>query len=762
MAEDFEFSIIARFEDRASRGVESLREKLQDLNEAGRGRGLLGGLFGRFARTGGMRGPGGLGGIVSGLGRLTSKLVAIPGKVVSAFSNFLPKIGGIASSAVDSVVNVLQGIVVAAGKIAGHVVNILTSAFKRVASFAGRVFGKVAKWGSVAFAGITAFSVRQAGKVQNAWNKVRTILQLGPREAKEMMAALRDEAIRTGKGTVEVIEGFYQVLSAGFQRPQRALKLLRTSLEASVGGWTQLPTVVKLASRTMRAFQRPVSDVREVMDSLMQTIHTGQIEMPELASLFGRLGNTAAEAKLSLEETLAMLGVIARMEKPQEVVTMLQAALMKLNNQTGQARDALQQLADRGLDLRPQAIEEIGLGAWLERLEEAKQRFPKLMSKIFPERAARGVTNLVKSIDDINAALGSIQNSAGTTRDDFTTMMDSVPKAASQAWVTVKQLARDFGKPTADWLVSIRDRLAESGMNMDWFRQKARAAGEAVKEAFQGAWQWVSRIAEGRELSFEGVVGGIREAASRGASAAWKEIQALWPTFKSTIATWLDEIWAMIGDDIAALPSMIGRALQRTASEQMTQMMESLAEKRGGFWKKALRAISDPQTQIGLGELWRNVTGRLGPAQAAKFKMLQTMANFGQSLTGVGSAMGASASTARQRSRQRERRENMRQRQQRAREAARRQRRVWRGRETLESMIARAYEDERFTARERWQITEQAEKLGRLKGLTNKELERLRQETHGLLNELLRREEANRQQIERMVEDLRQLGISRS
>lgn len=146
MADKFEFSIIAKFKDLASRKVKQLQRVLKTGWGAGAGRGFAG-MFGggvgrRLAQKMATR-PGGAGGIISDLVTGAGGLLALPVRVVGAFARLVPGIGGVISGVVGSAASVFEGLVGIVGNIAGAMVNAFGAILKGFVGIAEKVVGAV-------------------------------------------------------------------------------------------------------------------------------------------------------------------------------------------------------------------------------------------------------------------------------------------------------------------------------------------------------------------------------------------------------------------------------------------------------------------------------------------------------------------------------------------------------------------------------------------------------------------------------------------
>lgn len=656
-ARDIVYGLTVKLKDKASRGLKDLRDSVERLGQAGRRAGgrmtrggglaglLSGGLLGGFAGRTGAGGPsGGIGGVVSGVLKGATKLATMPLRIISGFSRLVPYVGGVFSGVLSTATNALQGIANVASNVIGGITNAFASlakaaarAFGKVLSTATRVFGKISMYGGGAFAAGTAAAVKFAGDVENSWNKVTSIIDLGS-VAPKIRKQLRDLAMRTGRGLTEVMQGYYQVISAGFREPQKAMKIMRTSLKGAVGGFAQFPTVVKTVSRTMRNFTQSVKGPTEAMDVLLKTVDLGQITMPELSGVFGRVANAASMAGAKFRETAAALGVMAQTGPAEVVATQLRGFFLALTKQTKQTKEALAQLKKNGLDVTRRALKRVGLVRYLQRLRRVPQ---DVLTQIFPDRRAlMGVNTLMKMLPGVQNALQGLSKAGGKTKRNFLNAMDSLTRQASRAWQGLKDLAWEYAKPISDVLKEALKGLPDT---MKQWRPVARKAGQAVAgvldtvlEKGKGLYQWLAIRDWSKAWS------GLTDLPSDLARNVLPQIQRLFgrmgkkgfqpgPIIEVLVGAFewaaarikglMKVLWHEIGRD---LKNALGDALRNWANDAL-QSLQKLKEKRiKEFFQEGTWAT---ELDIRLPDEWEDMTehqkdivaasyGNLHPAQA--------------------------------------------------------------------------------------------------------------------------------------------------
>jgi hypothetical protein len=332
-------------------------------------------------------------------------------------------------------------------------------------------------------------------------------------------------------------------------------------------------------------------------------------------------------------------------------------------------------------------------------------------------------------------------------------MMDSVTTAAEQAWRVVKDLATSYGRPTARWLTDVRDRIQESGWSMDWFRKKARDAGKKVRDAFKGVYDYLKDISEGRDLDWEGIKGALGEVKNDAmvkATEAWDSIKStLWPKIKTAFKNLLNDLWGMIGEKVAGLPRLIGSELQDIARRQMQKTMEEVENKKDKLGEEALKAMGSPggmffgETRVSPLRVLRQLTGGMSTSNRVKMQLWESLAGAGDMLVGAGAAGQQTARNAQRRRRRRRHLEGLR----------------GPGRELMEKVL-RARSGG-LQPREWAELIPAIRKAAEKMGETDTEQRHAFTETKGLLEQMNRDLEIQKEQLQKFRRTLRRLSTAR-
>jgi TP901 family phage tail tape measure protein len=337
---------------------------------------------------------------------------------------------------------------------------------------------------------------------------------------REEMANFESQAYDTARATRytagETMDAYWELLSAGYSE-REVLNLLEPTMQAAVIGQMELKDSADMVTSAMKAFQIPAEEAGGVVDVLTAGVRISKIHFDEYAQAFGTMGSSAAAANASLEETVALFGIMRSAgmsgSKASMMVKMMYTHLMGLSDAnrelmhslgvytidalTGQMRPISDIIADLFTAL-PEVPELTGLtdtqiegmsDETLERILYSEERL-KAFSDIFGLRAVAGMYamrnaqldvngEILNGLDAYSAMVGVLQNSQGYAEDYYQTLVDTfkekqlIIKASSNAIQT--QLGDALGTTMVPILDVIIKALETVGQFLDKYPQVAAA-----------------------------------------------------------------------------------------------------------------------------------------------------------------------------------------------------------------------------------------------------------------------------------------------
>lgn len=225
-----------------------------------------------------------------------------------------------------------------------------------------------------------------------------------------------------GKSAVDLSAALYELVSSGFSG-SNALALLKVAAQGAAAGLTTTQTSATILAAILNAYKRPVSDARDVMDSLFRIVDLGVVHFEDLANTLGLVLPTAAALHINLDELGAGIVELTRQgQKPSRVMTNLNAVMTAFLKPSKQAQDTAKQL---GIDFSAAAIQAKG--------------FPAVIADI-AAKAGDNDAALVKMFGNVRA-IRAIFPLAAAGGQEYLRMLAMMAQAHSGAGATARALA---------------------------------------------------------------------------------------------------------------------------------------------------------------------------------------------------------------------------------------------------------------------------------------------------------------------------------
>jgi len=112
--------------------------------------------------------------------------------------------------------------------------------------------------------------------------------------------------------STELMEGYYQVISAGVKDPVQALDLLTTSAETAKSAHVDQAEVVKGITKLMAGYEGSIKDASEAADLLFSIEKEGQTNVSELIPVIGGLAKISSDLNIEQKEMAASMATITK------------------------------------------------------------------------------------------------------------------------------------------------------------------------------------------------------------------------------------------------------------------------------------------------------------------------------------------------------------------------------------------------------------------------------------------------------------------
>lgn len=376
---------------------------------------------------------------------------------------------------------------------------------------------------------------RLADEVAPAWNQVLTVLEDAGGDGGgffNLKQQVNEVAIATGTDLKEAMAVLYEIFGAMpqlLERPERALGLLRESLEVGTTGFGTAMEAASLATGIINAFGLEVEESTDIMDKFWAAQGAGKFEFGEVAREAGAAAASISAVGGSYEDMLAILAVTTPLNIPvPEAVTQIQSALNAIIGATPQARDAAREL---GIEFGVQEIRAKGLAESLRDIIDATEGRPELLRRLFPDR--RGLDLMIQlsaRSEELTERIREVDEAAGTHARTVARMGDSYEAQrqilSQQIPGFLRQLGFEFESLGVKALRAINGVLfALRGLDEEG-RRMATAPNAWSMMADQALAEQ-QRVLAGMEMLREAQANRQREAAQRLLSAGMGEGEGL-------------------------------------------------------------------------------------------------------------------------------------------------------------------------------------------------------------------------------------------
>ena len=332
---------------------------------------------------------------------------------------------------------------------------------KSVDKFGSRMLN--AQSGIASFAGILGGAVvlGTVNKFETSMNKLGAVALA----TDDVMSQFRETAKRLGATTQfsasQAAEGMIFLKMAGLDA-NKVMEALPGTLQLAAAGGLDLGTAADIATNVLAQMGLGVKDLTRVNDVLATVQSKANTDILQAAGAMGKVGSSASSLGVSLEETTALIGMMASAGlKGGEAGTLLRNAFKSLVVVTPKATKTLRKLR---IDLRnfvTPAGKIKNFSKIIDRLSESGATTADIFN-IFGERGMRSIQALQKfGTPAIIALTKALEESGGAAQKMADIQMKGLPgviKLMASAWEAV-QIAL-FESGLADLLVAIFKRIA--------------------------------------------------------------------------------------------------------------------------------------------------------------------------------------------------------------------------------------------------------------------------------------------------------------
>jgi hypothetical protein len=255
----------------------------------------------------------------------------------------------------------------------------------------------------------------------------------------EEFKALSDNAKKLGASTMfsasQVAQLQTEFAKLGFSATE-ITKVTESTLALAQASGSDLARAAEVAGSTLRAFGLDANETGRVTDVMAASFSTSALDMDKFAESMKYVAPVAKSAGMSLEQTSAMLAVLANNGiKGSQAGTALRRIISDLGATGGDVEGAIANLAKTGLNLAD-AKDEVG------------------------RSAQSALLILAEGVDQIDPLTQSFENSAGAAQDMADIMGDTAFGAGKRLESAMEGLGISLGEIIAEAVVPMVEGIA--------------------------------------------------------------------------------------------------------------------------------------------------------------------------------------------------------------------------------------------------------------------------------------------------------------
>ena len=286
-------------------------------------------------------------------------------------------------------------------------------------------------------------------------------LGLATDRVKELKTNVQDLAVKTGKSTVLISQGLYDMISA-FGDSADTAKLLEINVKASAAGLSTVQDAIALTSAVSKGYgDTSAKAVQKVSDLAFQTVKLGQTTFPELAQSMGRVVPLANALGVSQEELFSVFATATGVTgKAADVSTQFRGVLQALMAPSDKMKQLMQAF---GIANGEAMIKQKGLAGSVqfivEKAKQAKMPLQELIGSIEGQTVAMALAGSQSNVwaDKMN----QMKSAMGATDQAFKDQTQGINKVGFK-FQQMQQKLTVFMEKLGDAIAPIVGKLIDA------------------------------------------------------------------------------------------------------------------------------------------------------------------------------------------------------------------------------------------------------------------------------------------------------------
>lgn len=329
-------------------------------------------------------------------------------------------------------------------------------------------------------------AVGEYGRFEAAMRKATSVSRVTEEQFGRMSAAAERVSVRFNIAAEEAAKGYLFLGRAGLTAEQQMMAFVPVTMAAKAM-MEDLEQTAEGTVNVMNAFAIGFGETARVADVLTNVVNGTTLSLNELLVSLSYAGKPAKAFNNTLEETAAMIGLVANEGiRGSKSGTAFRFAMTALASPTAEARRIVHQLGIAVYDANGRMLPFIKI---MEQLEEQFQDTGEEFRNIVLESlfGRRALPAMIALFDQGSAKVRAFTESLkrlGTTEETANKQMVAMRERMGQAVRAVQVLARHLGSALAPRVIEISRNVRDLAERWaEWVDAHGKAAGEMVKRA---------------------------------------------------------------------------------------------------------------------------------------------------------------------------------------------------------------------------------------------------------------------------------------
>jgi len=270
--------------------------------------------------------------------------------------------------------------------------------------------------------------------------------------------------------STELLEGYYNVISAGVTDPIEALDLLTTAFETGKAAHVEQASVVEGITKMMAGFEGVIESASEAADLMFSIEKSGQTTVAALIPVIGGLAKMSSDLAILPQEMAASVAVVTKTAgSTAEAATQYQAILSGLMKPTAAMTDAFKAIGENirgvgeGYVYAGEMIKDLGFTDAMKAIQEHSDAAGVSIADLFGRKeamigfsalGAEGFRTLDETIVAVTEGVGGAQKAFDEWSETGAAAIDGMQNSFSNLSVA-------FGNTFAPMVQGFIDKIAE-------------------------------------------------------------------------------------------------------------------------------------------------------------------------------------------------------------------------------------------------------------------------------------------------------------